>query len=68
MVFIADMRHFLDETGDLPAHIPAPARAIASHMGAIVAAATGREGVFQLETPLPCRRRPGRKNCPGMAM
>ena len=65
MALISDLRHFLDEKGALPDGIPAPAEKLANHLGAIVAAATSTEDVFQLETPVPCRMRPYRRQCVG---
>lgn len=60
-VFVSDLRHFLD----LPADAPGPARAMAEQLGFVVRAATvGAVGVPWVSA-LPCRRRPGRRPCPG---
>jgi len=62
--YVVDMRHYLD--GDsLPAAIPAPARRLAEHFGRIVGAATARPAGQEFTSPVPCRRRPGRRACPG---
>lgn len=47
------------------ADVPAPARRFALYLGDIVRAATAIEPGRQFLSPLPCRRRPGRKPCPG---
>lgn len=44
---------------------PAPARRLALYLGRIVEAATASPSGETIRTPLPCRRRPGRKPCPG---
>jgi hypothetical protein len=59
-----DLKHILDKTGDIAA-AEGPQRKLAEHFLSIVAAATTP---FDMITPLPvvkCRRRPGRKPCPG---
>src|SRR5690242_12938633 len=58
------MGHYLDE-GRLPLDIPGPARRFAAYLGALVQAASLQPAGHLLATPLPCRRRPGRRVCPG---
>jgi hypothetical protein len=60
-VFVSDLRHFLD----MPEDVPVPARRIAEHLTLIVRAATAGEGGQPWVSALPCRRRPGRRPCPG---
>ena len=59
--WVTDIRHFLDEQGQVPDALPAVPR----YMGALVAAvsplAAGK--IFPLD--LQCRRRPGHESCPG---
>lgn len=45
--------------------VPAPARRFAFYLGDVVRAATALEPGGRFRSPLPCRRRPGRKPCPG---
>jgi hypothetical protein len=61
VVFVSDLRHFLD----MPADVPVPARRMADHLTLIVRAATAGEGGQPWVSALPCRRRPGRRPCPG---
>jgi hypothetical protein len=61
VVFVSDLRHFLD----LPEDVPVPARRMAEHLTLIVRAATAGEGGQPWVSALPCRRRPGRQPCPG---
>ncbi len=60
--WITDLAHFLDN-GRIHPNLSGPARSLVNHLGAIVAAVTGGDP----EEPLgvPCRRRPGRRPCPG---
>ena len=62
-MLVSDLNHFLD----LSDGAPAPALRLAQHFGNIVRAATaGDERVGDWWTSaLPCRRRPGRRPCPG---
>ncbi len=61
VVFVSDLRHFLD----LPEDVPGPARRMAEHLTLIVRAATAGQGGQPWVSALPCRRRPGRRPCPG---
>lgn len=61
-MLVSDLNHFLD----LPDDVPGPARRLAEHFGDIVRAATAGDGAGDAWTSaLPCRRRPGRRPCPG---
>jgi len=62
--WITDLTHFLDEEGHIgPTH--GPARRLAEHFTAIVELASRFEFVIHPEYQVRCRRRPGRKPCPG---
>ena len=63
MAWITDLRHFLNEEGSR-ADMPNRARKISDYFGYIVKAVTTRQG-DELGTGVRCRRRPGRKSCPG---
>lgn len=60
-MFVSDLRHFLD----LPDDAPGPARKMAEQLGDVVRAATAAEAGTAWVSALPCRRRPGRRPCPG---
>lgn len=60
-VFVSDLRHFLD----MPEDAPVPARRMAEHLALLVRAATAGESGQAWVSALPCRRRPGRRPCPG---
>lgn len=62
--WITDMRHFLDETGDLAA-MRGPAANLALHLGSIVGWVTSRGAMQPDRTNVPCRRNPGRVRCVG---
>ena len=65
-MWVTDIRHLLDEKGDLPDDLPSPANHLARHLTDIVAAVTCQD--FQhdvIPTPVECRRRPARKKCTG---
>ncbi len=61
---IADIRHFLDGEGQVP-DLPGPAQRLLDYMGAIVAQATGSQA-SPAGVSVRCRRRPGRRPCPGV--
>ncbi len=61
--WITDLRHFLNDDGSLVG-IPKPALNFANYLGRIVKAVTSRKG-NTLATGVMCRRRPGRRPCPG---
>jgi len=60
-MFVSDLRHFLD----MPDDAPGPARKMAEQLGNVVRAATAAEAGAAWVSALPCRRRPGRRPCPG---
>ena len=60
-MFVSDLRHFLD----MPDDAPGPARKMAEQLGNVVRAATAAEAGTAWVSALPCRRRPGRRPCPG---
>jgi hypothetical protein len=66
-MLIANLKHFLTESGEVPADLPRPAERSFRRLAAIVAEYTlngcGTLGDFPLTVP--CSRRPGRKPCPG---
>lgn len=60
-MLVTDLNDFLD----LPEDVPGPARRLAKHLYAIVRAATAGDAGTAWTSALPCRRRPGRRPCPG---
>ena len=60
-MLVTDLGHFLD----LPDNVPGPARRLAEQLSLIVRAATAVDPGFEWVSALPCRRRPGRRACPG---
>lgn len=62
--WVTDMRHFPPPDEVLPQSY-APARRLAAYLGSIVAAASVALPSEVVDTALRCRRRPGRKPCPG---
>lgn len=62
--WIIDMTHYVDEHGAMVT-VPAPARRLAEYFGAIVRAVTWDPGEAGRGSSIRCRRRPGRKPCPG---
>ncbi len=63
--WITNMHHFLDTDGLLPDDLPGPAFRLANYLGSIVQAVSSREGHKNPRSGIRCRRRPGRKPCPG---
>ena len=63
--WISNMRHFLDDDGDLPDDLPGRAYQLASYLGSIVEAVTSSGKIQTYNTGIRCRRRPGRKRCQG---
>jgi len=61
--WIADLRHFVNEDGNL-ANMPNRALTLAEYCGHIVKGVTTRQK-DALATGVRCRRRPGRRKCPG---
>lgn len=67
MTWVTDLSHFIDETGSVPTNVPGPARRLMEHQTRIVAAATAAADDHDLATcAVQCRRRPGRRPCPGI--
>lgn len=64
--FVANLTHYLDEGGRLPDDLTGPARTIAIHLGSIVAGITATGVSSPARLTVRCRRRPGRRPCPGM--
>lgn len=62
--WVTAMAHILDDEG-FPAALYGPAAGLASHLGSIASAGTVAAAGEVVHTPLPCRRRPGRRPCPG---
>jgi len=62
--WIINLRHFLDEEGHI-APASGPARRLAEFLVAIVAMTSLPESVTPTTYQVRCRRRPGRKPCPG---
>jgi hypothetical protein len=62
--WIIDLTHYLDEHGAIVT-VPSPARRLAEHFGAIVRAVTWDPVGAETGSSVRCRRRPGRKRCPG---
>jgi len=60
--WITDLTHFLED-GRLPQELPGAALRLVEYLGRIVAAVTGAEPDDSLGVC--CRRRPGRRPCPG---
>ena len=55
LMFVSDLRHFLD----IPDDAPGPARKMAEHLGFVVRVATAGEAGAPWVSALTCRRRPG---------
>lgn len=62
--YVIDLRHYLDDKGDLPP-LPAPAITIAFFCGAVVAWVSGWPGPDGKLTNVPCRRSRSRPPCWG---
>ena len=56
--WITDLRHYLGADGQVASELPGPAR---RHFGAIIASVTSQRSKPRVR----CRRRPGRRACPG---
>ncbi len=65
--WITDMRHYLNEVGELPDGIPVPALKLALFQGAIIAwvTETGCRIGQGCRTNVNCRRSPNRRPCLG---
>ncbi len=62
--WITDIRHFLNEKGELPKKMSGHARSLAMYFGKIIEAAS-KEGNFgnEARTDIPCRKKPGNRKC-----
>lgn len=63
--YVTDPWHFLDETGNLPDDLPGPARKLILFLAQIIEEISLLPAGKIFITSLKCRRRPGRKPCPG---
>jgi hypothetical protein len=67
MTWVTDLSHFIDsDTGRLPTDVPGPARRLLEYSTRIVAAATATAGGHDHADEIKCRRRSGRRACPGV--
>lgn len=64
-VWVTDLRHFLDERGQIAAALTGAGRSIAEHVARIVVMTSGAARGEAVETGVRCRRRPGRVPCTG---
>jgi hypothetical protein len=62
--WIIDITHYGPDRASI-LNIPPPARRLAEYFGSIIGAATLAAPGVEVHTALRCRRRPGRKPCPG---
>lgn len=63
--YVTDPWHFLDDTRNLPDDLPNPARRLILFLGQIIEEMSALPAGTTFVTSLKCRRRPGRKPCPG---
>lgn len=65
--WVTDMRHYLNEIGELPDEMPSPALRIALFQGSVIAWMTGTDSLDgqTSRTNVNCRRNPERRPCPG---
>ena len=63
--YVIDTRHFLDENGLVPDNIPVPAKKVISFLGRIMEEASLDPPGEYIEISVKCRRKPGKKPCPG---
>ena len=66
--YVTDLRHFLDDEEGLPVDMHPRALSLVLHLGAIVEWMTALQPTEDELTNVCCRRRPGRKRCPGQIM
>jgi hypothetical protein len=62
--WITNMTDYLDTDGRI-VEMPRRAERLAAHLGAIVVAISTEAPEALMATDVPCRRRPGRRPCPG---
>jgi hypothetical protein len=63
--WITDITHYLDADGNLPPDLPGPARNLANYLGSLIAAVSAAPCPIPRRLNVQCRRRPGRRPCPG---
>ena len=63
--WVTDLRHFLDDEGEIPHALPGPALRLLRFLGAIVQWVTIHAPAEYPWTNVPCRRSPGHRPCPG---
>jgi hypothetical protein len=63
-VYVTDMRHLVG-LEDPAADAPGPAKKLAAYLGDIVTVASVATGDVCCDSGLRCKRRPGRRPCPG---
>jgi len=64
-VLITDLRHYLTPDLRIPSDLPGPVLRLARFQGAIVEWVTIWNLMAPVDTNVACRRRPGRRPCPG---
>lgn len=64
-MLITDLRHYLNRDLRIPNELPGPALRLARFQGAIVEWVTIWNLAAPVDTNVACRRRPGRRPCPG---
>jgi hypothetical protein len=63
--YVTNIRDFLDTEDLLPEELPGPARRLTLSLGRIIEECSPLSSGKEIEMDLKCRRRPGRKPCPG---
>ena len=63
----ADIKQLLPDV-EYPADLPGPARRFTEFLRVVIFFAKTEESGYTYDISLPCRRRPGRKKCPGKVL
>ncbi|MFA6110872.1 MAG: hypothetical protein WDA75_19095 [Candidatus Latescibacterota bacterium] len=63
--WITNLRHFMDDDGEIPEALPGSALRLVRFLGAIVQWVTIHTPAEYPWTNVPCRRNPGHRPCPG---
>lgn len=64
--WICNIRHFMDDNGNLVNDLPSPARNLAEYLGKIISYITQTKRSWERQNlKILCRRRPKRKPCQG---
>jgi hypothetical protein len=64
--YFCDIRHFMDELGEIPSDLPKPALNLVSHFIKIIEATTNRPiNINDSKSNVSCRRRPNHNKCKG---